>query len=47
MGAEPGRRFLKHPAEKLELVIVAFNKVRRIPATGAYHLKKLTSIKKL
>ena len=47
MGAEPGRRSLKMPAEKLGPVIVAFDKERRIPATGASHLKKLTSIKKL
>jgi len=33
--------------EKLGPVIVAFDKERRIPATGASHLKKLTSIKKL
>jgi len=32
MGAEPGRRFLKHPVGKLEPVIVAFDKERRIPA---------------
>ena len=47
MGAEPGRRSLKMPAEKLGPVIAAFDKERRIPATGASHLKKLTSIKKL
>jgi len=37
MGAEPGRRFLKHPAAKLEPVIVGFYKERRIPAAGAFH----------
>jgi len=47
MGAEPGRRSLKMPAEKLGPVIVAFDKERRIPVTGVSHLKKLTSIKKL
>jgi len=46
MGAEPGRRFLTKPSKKLGHVIVAFDKERRIPATGASHLKKLTSIKK-
>jgi len=34
MGAEPGRRFLKQPAAKLEPVIIAFDKERRIPAAG-------------
>ena len=28
MGAEPGRRFLKQPAEKLKAVFVAFDKER-------------------
>ena len=37
MGAEPGRRFLKHPGEKLESVFVGFDKKRQIPATGASH----------
>jgi len=37
MGAEPGRRFLKQPVAKLEPVIVAFDKERRIPAAGAFH----------
>jgi len=37
MGAEPGRRFLIQPAAKLEPVIVAFDKKRRIPAAGASH----------
>jgi len=37
MGAEPARRFLKQPAAKLEPVIVAFDKERRIPAAGASH----------
>jgi len=37
MGAEPGRRFLKQPAAKLEFVIIAFDKERRIPAAGAFH----------
>jgi len=37
MGAERGRRFLKQPAAKLEPVIVAFDKKRRIPAAGAFH----------
>jgi len=37
MGAEPGRRFLKQPAAKLEPVIVAFDKERLIPAAGAFH----------
>jgi len=45
MGAEPGRRFLIQPAAKLEPVIVAFDKKRRIPAAGAE--VKWTSIKKL
>jgi len=35
MGAEPGRRFLKQPAEKLKAVFVAFDEERRIPAVGA------------
>jgi len=35
MEAEPGRRFLKQPAEKLKAVFVAFDKERRIPAFGA------------
>jgi len=35
MGAEPGRRFLKQPAAKLEPVIVVFDKKRLIPAVGA------------
>jgi len=37
MGAEPGRKFLKQLAAKLEPVIVAFDKKRQIPATGAFH----------
>ena len=37
MGAEPGRRFLKHPAAKLNSVIVAFYEERQIPAAGASH----------
>jgi len=37
MGAEPGRRCLIQPAAKLEPVIVAFDKERRIPAAGAFH----------
>ena len=45
MGAGPGGRSLEVPAEGLGPVIVAFDKERRIPATGASHLKKLTSIK--
>jgi len=47
MGAEPGRRFLIQPAAKLESVIVAFDKKRRIPAAGASTEVKWTSIKKL
>ena len=31
MGAEPGRRFLKQPAAKLEPVIVAFEIFTKIP----------------
>jgi len=31
LGAEPGGRFLKQPAEKLKAVFVAFDKERRIP----------------
>jgi len=37
MGAEPGRRFLKQRAAKLEPVIVVFDKRRQIPAIGAFH----------
>jgi len=46
-GAEPGRRYLKMPAEKLGPVIVAFDKERRIPDTGASHLKKLNHCKEM
>jgi len=37
MGAEPGRRFLKQPAAKLEPVIVVFDTERLIPTAGAFH----------
>ena len=37
MGAEPGRRFLKQPAAKLEPVIVVFDKEGLIQAAGAFH----------
>jgi len=37
MGTEPGRRFLKQLAAKLEPVIVARDTERRIPAAGAFH----------
>jgi len=37
MGPEPGRIFLKQRAAKLEPVIVAFDKERRIPAAGSFH----------
>jgi len=47
MGAKPGRRYLIQPAAKLEFVIVAFDKKRRISAAGAPTEVKWTSIKKL
>jgi len=46
MGAEPGRRFLKQPAAKLEPVIVAFDKESSNPSRWCFQLK-LKSIKKL
>jgi len=36
MGAEPGRRFLKQRAAKLDPVIVT-DRRKHIPAVGAFH----------
>jgi len=46
MGAEPGRRFLKQPAEKLKAVLLLL--IRRDESQPlVLPLKTLTSIKKL
>ena len=45
MGAEPGRKFLKQPAAKLEPVIVVFDKRRHIPGFWSYGSKNMAQTK--
>jgi len=40
MGEEPGRRFLKQSAAKLEPVIVVFDKSRHIPGFWSFWFQK-------